>query len=223
MSLAGGGKVVPPGTTLVCFAVAQEAKPFQRLFQGRHDVCVLRTGMGARNAAQALRDVLAHEKPARVFSCGFAGALNPTLRIGDVVFQTNDENVEAQLLRTGAKPASFFSAERVVVTAVEKSALRTATNADAVEMESAAIQSACVDAGVPCAIVRAISDLADEDLPLDFNALLTADQRLNPVKLAIEILKSPRRTPALMRLGRNSAFAAEQLARVLQQVICDCP
>lgn len=204
---------------LVCFAVPQEAKPFQKLLHSRADVRITVTGMGSRNAERALRNALALQKPTRAFTCGFAGALDPGLRIGDVVFHTNDDELAAQLSRAGAKSVSFCCAARVAVTAMEKSALRRATNADAVEMESAVIQSVCAEAGVPCAIVRTISDLANEDLPLDFNALLTADRRLSPVKLALGILKSPGCIPALVRLGKNSAFAAEQLARVLQQVI----
>ena len=210
---------VPPEITLVCFAVRQEAKPFQRFARGQNHIHVVCTGMGSGNAERALRNFLASQTPARVFTCGFAGALNPMLRIGDVVFQTKDAQLGTQLSRVGAKPGLFSSVERVVTTAAEKSSLRRATNQDAVEMESGAIQSVCAEVGLPCATVRVISDQADEDLPLDFNALLTTEHRLNPVKLAVKILTSPRRVPALIRLGKNSAFAAEQLAHVLQQTI----
>jgi adenosylhomocysteine nucleosidase len=209
-----------PPTTLVCFAVPQEARPFQKLIGPLANVRVMVTGMGSRNAERSIRRELV-PKPALVLTCGFAGALDPNLQIGDIVFETSDITLKAQLLRSGAKSISFCSTARVVVTATEKSALRRATSADAVEMESAIIQSVCAAAGLPCATVRAISDRADEDLPLDFNSLLTADQRLNAFKLTVTILRSPRRIPALIRLGKNSAIAAEQLACVLQHIISD--
>lgn len=197
---------------LVCFAVPQEAKPFQKLIRGRDDVRVLITGMGARNAERAIGEALRQFRPARVFTCGFAGALNPALVIGDVV-------CERETPIQGTKPVTFHCATRVAITVAEKSALRAQTGADVVEMESAIITRACRAAGVECVTLRAISDTAQEDLPLDFNALMTAEEKLSPFKLTFAILKAPQKIPALMRLGRNSALAAERLAGVLAHAV----
>ena len=196
--------------TLVCFAVPQEAKAFQKLVRGRADVRVLITGMGARNAERAVREVLRELRPSRVFTCGFAGALNPELSIGDVVCLR-----EAPV--AGAKPAVFHCASRVAVTVAEKSTLRSQTGADVVEMESAIIARVCREAGVECVTLRAVSDTAHEDLPLDFNVLMTKDEKLSPFKLAFAVLKAPQKIPALICLGKNSALAAERLAEVLER------
>lgn len=198
--------------TLVCFAVPQEAKAFQKLVRGRADVRVLITGMGARNAERTVREALSKLRPARVFTCGFAGALNTELTIGNVVC-THETPV------AGAIPVMFHCASRVAVTVAEKSTLRAQTGADVVEMESAVIARACYDSGVKCVTLRAISDTAHEDLPLDFNALMTADEKLSPLKLAMAVLKAPQKIPALLRLGRNSALAAERLAAVLVRAV----
>ena len=198
--------------TLVCFAVPQEAKAFQKLARGRADVRVVITGMGARNAERAACEVLRTLRPSRVFTCGFAGALNPDLVVGDVV-------CARETLVAGARPVMFYCASRVAVTVEEKSALRTGTGADVVEMESGVIARVCRAAGVECVTLRAISDTAHEDLPLDFNALMTPDEKLSPLKLARAILKSPQKIPALIRLGKNSALAAERLAKVLERVL----
>ena len=195
---------------LVCFAVAQEAKPFQKIIRGQDDVRVLITGMGACHAERSVREALKKLQPARVFTCGFAGALDPDLQIGDVV-------CARETPVSGAKPIVFHCAARVAVTVAEKSRLRAQTGADAVEMESAVIARVCREAGVPCVILRAISDTAHEDLPLDFNALLTPDEQLSSGKLALAILRSPQRIPALLRLGRNSALAAQRLAAILSK------
>ncbi len=198
--------------TLVCFAVPQEAKAFQELIRGRADVRVLITGMGARNAERAVREVLRDVRPTRVFSCGFAGALNPELVIGDVVCPR-----EAAV--AGAKPVLFFCAPRVAVTVAEKSALRAQTGADVVEMESAIIARVCRESSVECVTLRAISDTAHEDLPLDFNTLMTAEEELSPLKLALAVLKAPQKIPPLIRLGKNSALAAGRLAEVLDRAV----
>lgn len=204
---------------LVCFAVPQEAKPFRQLVRDRRDVRILVTGMGTQNASREVSQVLRELRPHIVFTCGFAGALNPTLKTGEVVFNTIDDALRLQLLSAGAKPAEFFSSGRVITTIAEKKHCRDETGCDAVEMESAAIFNLCYKAEIRCATVRSVSDTADENLPLDFNAVMTRDKKLNSLKLAFSILKTPHRIPALMRLGRNSALAAKQLARVLVQVI----
>jgi len=207
--MTGASRSAP---VLVCFAVPQEAKPFLKLTRGRQDVRCLITGMGARNAETAIRAALKKFSPARVFTCGFAGALHPDLKIGEVVCAGN-------LPVPGAKPVQFVCTERVAVTAAEKTALRVQTGADAVEMESAIIARVCCEFNVPCQTLRAISDTAHEDLPLDFNALMTTDQRLSPAKLAWAVARSPRKIPALMRLGKNSALASQRLAEVLLTVL----
>lgn len=203
---------------LVCFAVSQEAKPFRKLVRDRGDVVVLLTGMGARNATDALERVFGSWRPSRVFACGFAGALNPELKIGDVVFQNAGE-LESPLLALGASKARIHSAERVAITRHEKAELRRVTGADAVDMESAAIRNVCAAGSVSCVCLRAISDAANEDLPLDFNALMTRDQRFSYPRLFLAMTRSPHAVPALARLGRQSALAARELASALAKII----
>jgi nucleoside phosphorylase len=154
-----------------------------------------------------------------VLTCGFAGGLNPQLALGDVVFATNDARLRETLSQAGARPATCHCASRVAVTVAEKAELRGKTGADAVEMESEAIQLLCRAKGIPCATVRVISDTANEGLPLNFNALASADQSLNYRKLALAIARSPGKIPALMRLGQNTKLAAVRLADVLAKVV----
>jgi adenosylhomocysteine nucleosidase len=207
------------GPLLVCFAIPQEAKPFRRIVAGRSEIHILMTGMGRENARRAVQALLDRMKPAHVFTCGFAGALDPMLRVGDVLFRTDVREMAAALEKAEAKAATFCSSDRIAITPAEKRALRGSIGADAVEMESEFIQAACREAGVPSTVVRAISDEAEETLPLDFNQLLTPEMALSPGKLAVAVLKRPGSIPGLMRLGRNSAKAAESLSSVLCQVI----
>jgi adenosylhomocysteine nucleosidase len=197
---------------LVCFAVAQEAKPFLQLVRHDDGIHVVITGMGAVNAAREFRREFGKARPEIVFTCGFAGALNPDLKIGDVVC-AQDAPVR------GAMPVAIACTERIAVTVAEKAALRSRTKADAVEMESGIIREICRELNCPCVTLRAISDTAHEDLPLDFNRLMTADYKLSPGRMALALLKAPQRLPALIRLGRNSALAARTLAEVLHGAI----
>jgi nucleoside phosphorylase len=156
-----------------------------------------------------------------VLTCGFAGGLNPDLKLGDVVFEVRnpESKVRSQLLAAGARPAKFFCADRIATTVAEKRKLRNETGADAVEMESAAIHIVCAERGIPCATVRVISDTANEDLPLDFNALSKPDKSLDFSKLFLTVAKSPGKIGVLMELQKKSKFAAEKLAEVLAKLI----
>ncbi len=205
--------------TLICFALKEEAAPFRKIAAGQSGITILLTGIGRQNAEKSLRKFLATNSPKLVLTCGFAGGLNPDLKLGDVVFETSDETLRAKLLGAGAKPAKFFCADRIATTVAEKKKLRAETGADAVEMESAAIHAVCRERGIPCATVRVISDTANENLPLDFNALSKPDKNLDFGKLFLAIAKSPGKIGALMQLQKKTKFAAENLAGVLAKLI----
>jgi adenosylhomocysteine nucleosidase len=205
--------------TLVCFAVKEEAQAFQKLVGARGHLKVILVGMGKRNAERAIRAALAKERPEVVLTCGFAGGLSPDLAMGTVVFAADPETgLETALLAVGAKPARFHCADRVAATAEQKRALREATGADAVEMESEAIRAVCREQSIPSATVRVILDAADEDLPLDFSRLMTADEKMSYGKLALALAKSLGKVGALVRLQKEARAAAEKLAEVLARI-----
>jgi adenosylhomocysteine nucleosidase len=230
-------------SVLVCFALKEEAVPFLKMAAGKSGISILLTNIGRKNAEKSVREFLATNSPELVLTCGFAGGLNPDLKPGEVVFELTDRRGEfhepqteielgtrrdrpsessplrEKLLAAGAKPANFLCADQIATTVGEKRRLRAETGADAVEMESGAIQAVCREHGIPCATVRAISDTAGEDLPLDFNALAKPDMNLDYGKLAWVITKSPGKIGALLKLQKQTRFAAEKLAVILGKII----
>jgi adenosylhomocysteine nucleosidase len=202
---------------LVCFAVKEEAKFFLPGLSSNECVTLI-AGMGQKNAAEGIRKYLASASPRLVITAGFAGGLNPELKAGSVVFDEDaDAGLGAKLREAGGRSIRFHCATRVAITAAEKTALRQQTGADAVEMESAVIRSLCREKGIPSATVRVISDAADENLPLDFNALMTADYRIDFARLVGKVLLSPGKIPALMRFQKQTQMAARALAAVLRR------
>src|SRR5438046_2498198 len=92
--------------TLVCFAVKEEARPFNQLAGPRPRLQTLLTGIGQRNAGQAIRAALAVQTPKLVLTCGFAGGLRPDFPAGAVLFAADaDAGLEPVLLQAGARPA----------------------------------------------------------------------------------------------------------------------
>jgi len=205
--------------TLVCFALKEEAAPFQKLATNIPDVSILITGIGSQNAEASLRRFLAGNLPKLILTCGFAGGLNPELENGDVVYITGYAALDQKLAAADAKHASFFSAARIATTVAEKKQLRAATGADVVEMESGTILAICRESRIPCAMVRVISDTAGEDLPLDFNALSRPDMSLDYGKLAWAVARAPWKIGALIQLHKKTSYAAQQLADVLAKVV----
>jgi adenosylhomocysteine nucleosidase len=206
---------------LICFALKEEAAPFYKVAAHRPGVFTIIVGIGRQNAEKSVRSFLAASSPELVLTCGFAGGLNPDLKLGEVVFELSALNSElsTRLLAAGAKPGTFFCADRIATTVAEKTRLRYETRADAVEMESAAIHAVCAERAIPCATVRVISDTANEHLPLDFNALAKPDRSLDFGKLFLAIAKSPGKIAALLELRKKTVSAAQQLANVLEKVV----
>ena len=213
-------------STVVCFALKEEAAPFHKIAAGRPGIFTLIVGIGRQNAGKSLRRFLESCSPELVLTCGFAGGLNPELKLGDIIYESGKRkaesgNLEERLLAAGAKPAKIFCADRIATTAMEKWQLCVDTGADAVEMESAAIHAVCAEKNISCVTVRVISDTAHEDLPLDFNALSKPDRSIDFGKLAWAIAKSPGKIGALMKLQKKTSFAAKQLAAVLEKIISE--
>lgn len=213
--------------TLICFALKEEAAPFRKIAAGRPGVFILITGIGKTNAERAILSALENTPaPRLVLTCGFAGGLEPKLAHGDVLFSADDSGpstfnlqLPTRLAAAGARAGKFFCADRVAVTAEEKWVLWQKTGADAVDMESEIIRAACRERGIASATVRVISDIAGEDLPLDFNALSRPDQSLDFPRLLLAIARSPGKIPALLRLQKQTSAAAERLAQVLLAIV----
>lgn len=208
--LRGGGMTVASRNV----AVAGRARPAWSFDGGEARV----TGMGRENAARGAEQALGI-RPGMVLTCGFAGGLDPALPGGTVVFDADPGfPLVDQLTTAGAVPVRFHCADRVAVTVSDKAASRASTGADAVEMESSVIRALCRERGIPGATVRVVSDAADEDLPLDFNALMTPGMDLRFGKIAWRLVRSPGKIPELVRFQKRVARAADRLAEVLSRV-----
>jgi nucleoside phosphorylase len=86
-------------------------------------------------------------------------------------------------------------------------------------MESQIICSVCREQKIPSATVRVILDTANEDLPLDFNQLMTPDLKMSYVKLAMVLAKSLGKVGALLTLRKQSEAAATKLGQVLADLL----
>ena len=143
-----------------------------------------------------------------IINTGFCGALDPALRIGDIVIWRGAELSSTVPSAVG----EISSTDRVVVTASEKRALREKTGAIAAEMEAGAVKKIAAAWEVPFYCVRAVSDTAQEDMPLDFNLYRDSAGRFSLPRIALAAISRPfTRIPALRRLEANCNVASESL------------
>jgi adenosylhomocysteine nucleosidase len=121
--------------------------------------------------------------------------------------------------RTGVDPrlhrGQLVTASGVVTAAAEKRRLREETGALAVDMESAAVARCAATAGVPMLALRAITDAADESLPLDFELCFDSHGQFHRARLIGLLARRPFALGGLIRLGRHSAQAGRALASFL--------
>lgn len=179
---------------------------------------LLYTGMGKDKAQQACEVVLTEEKLRFVLTCGFAGALAPNLKPGDILAQLN-EFFPTNIIPNSLPQCTFHCSDKVIRTAQEKTNLFQQTNSLAVEMESGIIQQYCTAHRIPCATIRVISDTAQEELPIDFEALSGKDGKVSISQLMGELIRHPGKIPSLVRLGFHCNYAAKKLATCLREIL----
>ncbi len=202
--------------------------------QGRRPYWLIQTGIGPEAATAAAGKVLSHQPMALIISAGFAGALTTAAAIGDLVIGTSvcagvydrtwkpstdvascDRAVRASAeaiaaqLGIAARIGPIVSVSRVVCRAEAKQAIGRLTGAVALDMESAALADVAHAQAVPFAVLRTVSDLADEELPLDFNLFLEPRGWLKGIW---SVAAHPSSVLGLNRLRRQSRVAADRLA-----------
>jgi adenosylhomocysteine nucleosidase len=207
--------------------VAADAMEFRGMPQARigpPDFLLKAGGVGAKCAAAAVDAALQEFPAAAVISTGFCGALSAELQVGDIVVGTEvavgDRRFAAQRPSTSRPHHTgvVVSIDHIARTAAEKTRLR-AAGAIAVEMEAGAVAERAASSGLPFYCIKAVTDLASEDMANDFNSALRPDGHFATIVILRSSLRQPLiRIPELLRLRKRCARAA----LLLGEFIADC-
>ncbi|GJL54685.1 MAG: 5'-methylthioadenosine/S-adenosylhomocysteine nucleosidase [Nitrospirales bacterium] len=201
--------------------------------RGKAHVSVWQSGIGLQKAAHVSLAALGHASWDLVVSSGFAGALVPcavgTLVVGDEVqlgeaseisksreyypilcddiFRSRAFQV-SRSIDQGSQCGHIVSLSRIIGTSTEKKIVADHTHAVALDMESASLGSVARSHHIPFIVVRTISDLWDEDLPIDFNLFL---HPRDWVKGVGAILRNPASLFHIVQFQRQVAVASRRL------------
>lgn len=163
-----------PAEPLVVVAVASEAAHLA-------GVDVVLTGIGKVSAAVAVTRAIAERRPPFVLNVGTAGALHDHLEGPHVIGRVLEHDVDHDFLGglIGEPLVGEIELDPAAATVlatgdtfVSHPELRAALarRADLVDMEGFAVARACQVAGVPCRMVKVVSDTASDDAATSWKA-----------------------------------------------------
>ncbi|MBR8837718.1 MAG: phosphorylase [Stigonema ocellatum SAG 48.90 = DSM 106950] len=169
---------------------------------------------------------LNHPQPS-VLVMGLCGSLIPRYQVGDIVlYQDCVYQVGAtssvlccnstltkllySRLQEKVPIVKALTSDRLVSSATEKSNLGQMSGADVVDMEGFAALELLSQAGVAVAMLRVVSDNCYYDIP-DLTQALSSDGSLQPLPLALAMLRQP---IAATRLIRGSLRGLKVLEKV---------
>jgi hopanoid-associated phosphorylase len=195
-------------------------------------------GFGIRAVAGGGRsDLLAHrlasaaEGAVGVISIGVAGALAPSLVVGDGLIASEvvadgirwptDEAWSDRL--AVALPHALrgvaFASDAMILHAADKARLHAKTGAAIADMESHVAARFAAERGLPFAVVRVVSDAAATNLPRAVTAGLKPDGDMNLWGVLAALARDPRQLPALMRTGRDADAAFKALSALAPRLV----
>ena len=227
------------GVIAVTFALPEESKDFvARLHNASvaktgalavvagellgRPVAICHTGVGAESCRARIVPFLDGHRPRLLISSGFAGGLDPALKVGDLLvaenFSTPDALAKAPLPQVVR--GTMTTQPRVAETVADKAALFSRMNAAAVDMETSVIFEECSRRGIPMISLRGISDPAQDDLPVSFPIWFdSVKQRPRVGALLWELAARPAKIPRFVRFVRGISLTRARLTEALVELI----
>ena len=188
-----------------------------RIFE-RDDLVAIGGGIGPEAARRAAEALLALYDPQIIYSAGFAGALNSSLKIADVIRPARVVNAgdgSSIILENGSGVLVSFTS---VASPAQKAKLRDSFGAIAVDMEAAAVARAAELRGVRFEAIKAISDTSDFELP-PTEKFVAAGGSFSEFKFGLFAALRPWLWFRVLQLARNSSRASQALCLALAETL----
>jgi len=197
-----------------------------RFLADDNDVILVCAGIGAEAARRAAVAMIELYAPTVIYSVGFAGALDPGLKAGEVVRPAQvidvSDGSRANLSEGKGVLVSFGS----VASPAQKAQLRDSYGAQLVDMEAAAVWHAAEAHGVKFMAVKAISDEFDFTFP-EMEKFVDAQGRFQQGRFVRFVVVRPWLWGKVNRLAHGSNLAVrglnDWLISWLKRIIAQAP
>jgi adenosylhomocysteine nucleosidase len=192
------------------------------VFFERDDMVVVCGGIGVEAARRAAEAVIALYHPALLQSVGFAGALDSSLRVGDifipaVVIDARDgSRVEIDGAAVPHQQRSSLVTFMAVAGAQQKASLAKSYGARAVDMEAAGVAAAARAHGIGFGAIKVISDELNFEMPQTAR-FIDARGQFRTASFAFFVAVRPGLWRRVAQLARNSRKAARALVQHLER------
>ncbi len=187
-----------------------------RFFE-RGDVVLVCGGIGAEAARRAAEAVIAIYGPGVVYSAGFAGALDPALKVGEIVQPRRVVNASDGSSLTLDRGEGVLVSFGSVASPAQKASLRDSFQAQTVDMEAAAVLRAAEARGAGFAVVKVISDEFNFDFPA-MERFVDSNGQFLEGRFARHVALHPWQWQKVSRLARNSRRASLALCDRLRTI-----
>lgn len=184
-----------------------------RLFENG-DAALVCGGIGAEAARRATEAMIREVSPVRVISVGFAGALDGSLQVGQVLEPRTVINASDGVRTEVRSGEGILVSSATVAGKEQKIRLRKAYGATAVDMEAAAVAQGAQARGAEFGALKAISDAADFSLPA-MDRFVADDGTFHSVRFAGYVALRPWLWGTTIALARNSSKASRALCGAL--------
>jgi adenosylhomocysteine nucleosidase len=184
-------------------------------------------GGGTAGAAEAAAIRLVNEGVHALVSFGLAGGLDPAFRPGALIVPSaviarderypTDRNLSRML--GGGMPHFMLGADTIVAGVEEKRRLRKRTGAAAVDLESGAVARVAAMRGIPFAVLRAICDPAESELPPAALVALDTLGGIRAWRVFGSIAAHPTQLAALLALAADAATAKRSLGARVKSIV----
>lgn len=236
--MTSGGSIIA-----ITFALPAESSDFVRLLakpatpvgagdesirgqiHGR-SAAVFHTGVGEKSCRARIEKFLGQQQVRYLISAGFAGALDPGLRVGDLLLSENFSSPAlldaAHRDFPGGAPfvGKLATVPAVIDTKSERQRWAAESGAVAVDMETEVIAAACAARGIPMLSLRVISDTPAEPFPAPTAVLFDLEkQKTNFGRLALHLVTHPGAVTRLNAFRRRIGLARQSLTSALDQLL----
>ena len=192
---------------------------------------IVESGVGREPAARATQALIQGHQPGWIISAGFAGGLDDSLAVGDIVMVdqvigTDDRRLDIDFkladdaLARHLHVGGLLTIDRILRDPLERRDLGKRYGALAVDMETLAVAEICRREKIRFLAVRVISDTVHSIMPPEIEYLMMKKSTAGRLGAAAgAILRRPSAIKDLWQLKEDGLVASERLAKFLSGVV----